>query len=692
MDVLQFKFYGGQSALYMGLLNNEIDLMAWPVTKAQYDFLKGNVTFTVAPYFDLGDYEIGFNNNYTYSGTSYRNPFNYTEFRQAMACLIDKDGLIAGPNVEGFGTRIDTSVARPILDEWVNFDVSKYNATGYAIKKYPWDYNGTHALEILYNNGWFATNSSGWPTWADIYTEYQTPNGLQEFIGTVKGVLYPAGHEKQGQVIDTIEGYSRSDHPPRLAAGVGLENEMKKMGIGVNNHQLTSGGCYYPVMVYSTYHYYTAGWSFGTKPLHFYSMYTPVGIYPYGPNFYLIDNTEMTYHAIMEYPNSTSAAMSKTEALECQRIMVEQAHLCPLYSSRAYMAYRTGFVGIIDYRGYGLTTQLDFTMMNCYHQNYPAVNTIRYGTMRPPEAVNPIFSSWLWDYEVCDRLFTTYLQINPYKPTTPGKSPTGGDLPWMAYDWKYELMANGCANLTLYFRDDITWHDGHPFNVHDLQYTIYLGATYDDSWSYSDMIHVVNFVEWDAYTCSIEFDFPSYWSYLTPAYDIIPKHIYENIDIPSPNDYGSGHHGFWPGETAFENQTHSPLTWPIPATATWVGTNMWEYRPGSLVKGAGGGMTLDAYNGFWMQIMQGEIDFAYKWNSTRVPGKGYMGNYSIALPDLVMLANAYGSNGTGEVPFSLGKRGDFEPGCDLAPPAGIVGLSDLVTLARNYGKSWGENP
>jgi hypothetical protein len=59
---------------------------------------------------------------------------------------------------------------------------------------------------------------------------------------------------------------------------------------------------------------------------------------------------------------------------------------------------------------------------------------------------------------------------------------------------------------------------------------------------------------------------------------------------------------------------------------------------------------------------------------------------------LVLLANAYGTSGTGDVPFSLGKKGDWEPGCDLAAPSGIVGLSDLVTLAKNYGGTWGEYP
>jgi hypothetical protein len=63
----------------------------------------------------------------------------------------------------------------------------------------------------------------------------------------------------------------------------------------------------------------------------------------------------------------------------------------------------------------------------------------------------------------------------------------------------------------------------------------------------------------------------------------------------------------------------------------------------------------------------------------------------IGLSDLVLLANAYGTSGIPPVPFQLGGLHVWEPGCDLAPPASVVGLSDLVTLALNYGKHWGYN-
>jgi len=55
------------------------------------------------------------------------------------------------------------------------------------------------------------------------------------------------------------------------------------------------------------------------------------------------------------------------------------------------------------------------------------------------------------------------------------------------------------------------------------------------------------------------------------------------------------------------------------------------------------------------------------------------GDFKVGLPDLVALANAYGS-----------KPGDpnWNPNADIAGN-GIVGLSDLVILAQHYGLAAG---
>ena len=676
MDNLQFKFYGDQGPLWTGLVNNEIDMMAWPLTYTQYQDAKANPDIIVAPYYDLGDYEVALNNNYSLPDLPYRSPTNYTEFRQAIACLVDKDGLISGPALNGFATRIDTHIPRPALNDWVNFDVSKYGPNGELLNNYPWDYNPVKAAQILDAAG-FVQGSTPNPDY-DSSLPWSSP-----YIR-----VYPPGHEKAGQDLDPLLAYVRIDIA-RKTLGEQVVRDLKKLGIPVT---LTEGGsevCYTPVYVNRKYHLYTAGWSLGRYPLWFYSFYNPIGIYAGGPNLYQIDDSDVIPWTEEVYPKAQSVAQSMNAAKMCQYYQVMKAYCIPVWSSASYYAYRKGFVYVPATQGYGLTTGLDFVFLATYHQNYPTVNTIRYGTMNPPVALNPLFSSWLWDYEVVDRIFTGYMNGNPYK-MTPGKSPAGGDLPWMAYDWKWEIdPTDGNATVTLWFRHDLKWHDGVPFTVDDLNETIELGKYYDDSWGYSDFIHVIGFEKIDDYTCKLHFDMQSIWALYTANYDMVPKHIYgfnsgKHHPLPTDSDfYSGGPHGYWP----WKDDTVTPVSDPA---QVWVGTGMWKYVPGTHVPDVGGGILLTYNPDFWMSIAPGDIDFAYTWTSTTPPSGG---SYKIGLSDLVLLANAYGTRGDGEVPLKVpGTKGAWNPGADLAAPSGIIGLSDLVTLAKNYGKTWGTNP
>jgi hypothetical protein len=289
----------------------------------------------------------------------------------------------------------------------------------------------------------------------------------------------------------------------------------------------------------------------------------------------------------------------------------------------------------------------------------------------------------------------------------------------MAYDWNFQLSnfiggASGLglldpnpttsytnmANVTYWFRHDITWHDGVPFTVDDLNYTIFLQSSYGDSWGVSDNIHVVKFVKIDSWTCSLYFDIPTFWTLYSCTYDIMPEHIYKYIGIPADAFGGgslTGHHGEWVGKDSLPEEilpgapfTPAQLTGSVGEKYVKIGKVKSKDGPGTYVAGVSGGLICDPYDGFWMKITQGSITFNYKWLSTTPPSGG---SYTIGLADLVLLANAYGTSGNGHaVPFTLGGLHVWEPGCDLAAPAGTVGLSDLVTLALNYGKSWGNNP
>jgi ABC-type transport system substrate-binding protein len=562
----------------------------------------------------------------------------------------------------------------------------------------------------LWTNDWYS--HATYPTLTDLLTAYE---GVYNGWLPAGSVVYPSGHPRAGTPIDSIVAYIRTDHPPRKEAGDNLAREMRSIGISVTQNDLPSSDCYTPVFINHDYDYYTAGWTVGRFPLHFIWMFTPFGFYYPGENMniYEVDDANLTEHAMLEYLEATGPAQSMAEALICQDIIVKQAMCVSLYSPASYIAYRTGVVGAINFRGYGLESNLEFTLMNAKVAPYSSPMAIRYGTLNPPEQINPIFSSWEWDCEVVDRIFNGPMAMNPYNPSVPCKSPAGGDLPWMAYDWNWQLSSftggggqgdpsdsyANCANVTFWFRHDITWHDGTPFTVDDFNYTIYLNKAYGDSWAQSDIFYssIVNFVKWDNWTCSLYFAIRSYYALYIANYDIVPEHIYKYIAIPTDPFTGTGHRGYWPGQAANASEilpgapfTFTQLTSTGGEQYTWVGTGMWKYVPGTLVQGDGGGLNCVPYDGFWMNVAQGDIDFKYTWNAGPAPQRG---SYSIGLSDLVLLANAYGTSGNGHaVPFTLGGLHVWEPGCDIAPPAGTVGLSDLVTLAINYGKTWGSNP
>jgi len=656
MDQLLIKYYSSAGAVFDALKAGEIDLMNWPLTYEQYEEAIADPNIIVAKYSEFGMFEIDFNCNYTsLVAPDWRNPLNYTEFRQALAFCVNKEWLLTDI-VKGFGTRIDTPVSRPLHDDpWVNFDYCRWGPNGEDLGNYPYEYDPYAALALLYDNNWY--DKTVYPTFEDLKAAYDS-GALEAAAGTTEGAIYPPGHDKAGEPLDPLKVYIRSDHEPRHQAGLALVDHMKKLGIPVGS----SGVCAPPVMQDRAYHIYTGGWSMGRFPLHFWGLYTPIGIFEWGPNYPLIQDGELTYWAELEYPKAPDLETAIQAAKECQRILVEKCYGVWLYTSGGYIAYRKGWLGIINTRGYGLSTNVEFCFLNCYHEN-PDVKTIRWGLNQvPPTMLNPLFSQWLYEYEVTDRIFGGFgmMSFKPYDPVKPGHSPTASDMPWYAVDWKRETI-DGKDHIHVWIRDDIVFHDGTPFTVYDWNYTITLILSYPDSWGYPDLAGMFEqIIIHNDYYIEFVMTGSSFWNTYVPGVLPLPKHIYETI---------SDHHGTWPGED--EGKTPEEV---------YVGIGEWKFvEMTDLMEG--GYCLLNASRSFWLTPLLGEVDYVYNWDSGDAPQGG---RFKVGLPDLVMVALAYGSSGTG-VPDP-----NWEPGCDVAAPSGTVGLPDLVTVALHYGETWGE--
>ncbi|MGA2309368.1 MAG: hypothetical protein ABSG57_07455 [Candidatus Bathyarchaeia archaeon] len=754
MNTIQYRYFDGQDSLFTSLLLADsaggVDIMGWPLTKAEYTTAISNTAITVEPLVEAGEFEIAFNNNWTnlghegagFVGNGQRSYMNYTDFRNALNCLVNKPGVIAGPTLQGFATRSDTQVPTPLMLQYVNTAVSYPN--------YPWEYNETKAIQILYTGGWY--NHAIYPTLQNVIGNVTNGN-MATYKGTINGVVY-SGNDPNGQwgggdpqatanaaranqPILTMNAYVRSADA-RKDLGDMFQAELTKIGIpSTENLKATLTALRPYVLDAQLYDWATLGYSFGSPPNWWYSELTPAGIYSGGPNPYMVDDGNTTHYAFAAFSDATPAQFDLDQKA-VQYNLVMESYFVPGYCPATYCAYKTGMVGMINELGYGTQGQnqlLNWVTQNARKNNTvtytgpvsgtPESNVIYFGVYNQPDMINPIFSDEVFDFQEMDQMFTYPMAANPYNDIVPGSAitsfPSGSDLPWMLYSWKMETITDpttglvGDSNVTYYFRHDFNWSDGVPFDVTDLNYTIYINAFYGDSWTNAAMVFMVNqtngykpyFQRWDQWTCSVWVSTASWLNLYMPVYELVPEHVYKWIQPSSVADANAGTskdglHGLWPGQASAPGNVlgGAPFTQAALVDAnhgmeiTWVGTGPFTYRPGTTSSGgfvAGAGLTLDRNPAFPVNPVPGEISFKYTWTNTTQAQQPSGGYYKIGLADLTMLANAYGYSGTppSAVPISPIGTHYWQPGADLAAPAGIVGLSDLVTLALHYGWFWG---
>jgi len=684
MDFLQIRFYSTIGGLWTALKTGEVDLGGLYLSYDQYLEAIEDPNIIVCPIASLNSYDFSINNNKTIPAyPDWTSPTYYVEFRQAVACCLDKDGLISGPYLQGMALRLDTYVP-PQLRGWVNWNVSEYGPDGEYLGNYPWDYDPVHALQILYEHGWY--DKSVYPTFDDLLAEYNTPDGLADKIGTVEGCVYPPGHEEAGQPLDPLIAYGRTELPARQHMMEQVVADLNKLGIPVDATYGPSSVCGTPVYWERNYHFYTGGIGAATIPTYLYWFNSEMD-YPGSYANWCVHDPDADYWTEKFYYNATTIDEALEAAMKIQELQVMRVYSCPVWVPLTYFAYRKGIVSVTTQQGYGLFYTTEHTFLTSYHEDYPTVDTITFGTGDVPYKLNPLFIPYQYEAQVIDRMFLFPLISNPYI-IGPGKVPLGGDIPWMIYDWKFEVdPETGYGAVTLWFRHNIKWHDGTPFTVDDYNESIALFQYYSDSPLHADALRVVGFEKIDDWTCKIYLDIKSVWAFYTAtAFYVLPKHIYgftSGKHHPNPEDpdyLTGGPHGEWP----WKDDTVTPVADPA---EVWIGCGPWKYVPGSYVSGPGGGIRLQAFEDFFLKWVPGDIDWLYTWNPGDPPQSG---SFKVGLSDLVYLANAYGTRGDGEVTFKMpGTKGAWNPGADLAAPSGIVGLSDLVTLAKNYGKTWG---
>jgi hypothetical protein len=399
--------------------------------------------------------------------------------------------------------------------------------------------------------------------------------------------------------------------------------------------------------------------------------------------------------------------------------------------------YRKELAGICNMIGVG--PENVYTFINTYKIGGLGI-PIKIGTVGAPSAINPLYSRNPTELTILNTIYQNLLSAAPYD--------LAKDQPWIAQDWKVDTWFNektgqNCTKVTYWIRKDAVWvtpgtgEPLQPFTAHDFEFSLWYKYAFNDSrlWASIHEVHHTKII--DDYCIEVYFNTTNtralYWTgysipllYKDRVLDLLcgfevefwyqdGTHEYtltnnvaqvelaklegvplvEGVDyIIKADDNTFKHSVFVP--------LHSMTGWVIvsywypdvPASGVFLAELPWNqtmysigpYYPVEIVPPGPSGIAvrLACNPHFFLETpILGEIDWTWWWVGTTKPRSGY---YKIGLSDLVMVAVAYGSTGTG-VPSP-----NWFPGADLAAPCGTIGLSDLVTLAVNYGKKFGTPP
>jgi len=646
MDGLCIKYYNNTAVLFDALKNGEVDLTDSRLTIAQTDqvFNDANIQAAISPQSSL--YEFDFNNNATTpTYPLITNPTAYKEFRQGIACLVNKTYIIN--EICNYSYRIDTPIPCPYGNWWVDWDVSQYDLYGELLGNYPYEYNSSAAAQYFDLSGFVEGNTT------NPYYDASFPGSAQ----------YLRRHPETDEDLEPLIFYIRNDsggmpQSGRLQAGRILRDNLRKLGIPVNATEGDYSMCVTKVMQEGDYHIYTGGWVAGKWAPELLVVYTSEyiteGWMTNYPQFRNATYDELVQKVI--YPSDLGVA--REAAIKCQKILVEEATCVWLWSPSSVMGYRN-IQGVVNSRDDDIDNK--WTFLTTRLGANATRTAINYGLPYQPDSLN-ILAEYPWP-SWADRIYDTLLSYNPYDQT-PGnvfeEEDRGEIMPWMAENWEigaWESPYDPGENLTklsFYLRDGIKWHDGVWLNSTDVKFTIeYLQGLGGPSFLYSSVVDVHHVTTPNAHTVVVYENTSNIRTLDTiGSLPILPKHIFQDIENVT---------GYTPGASQ-----------GFLANQTLIGSGPWKY-----VFHNSSMLILEANRDYFVETPpEAEIDFRYDWE---------MGCWAVDTMDMTMAREAYGSSGSG-VPYAK-----WEPGCDITRGDCQVDIFDIFTITQQFNTTWGRS-
>jgi len=449
--------------------------------------------------------------------------------------------------------------------------------------------------------------------------------------GSFLWIQFQTPHPKAGQDLDPIIFYARSDHSLRMKAAEHLRDNMLKMGIPVDFKAGPSAFCRPPVMTRRDYHIYTGGWRLGRFPTSLFFLYHSAFWYPDGPNYVVPACPDPWYGragiSIVD-PNldiclrdiyyTTSIPEAIAAAKKAQGIMEKFVINVPLCASKSFFAWRSWVLGICNMMAYG--PENTYTFLNAYKATgAPDPNTIKVGWNQPPQAVNILFSQWVYDYAILDRIFEGGQAVNPYD--------IGTDQAWIVQDWGVSSWVDPDdgytkTKTTYWLRKDVKWvapKTGEylrDFKAKDVVFSIMFMYAFDDAWSWDNVMDVDHINVIDDYCYEIAFIDESYWFQYAANYPYLPSEEWkaqfctDTVYTESGASYAAGDSLYLGDPVAYVEYVKVGTTTLVPGTDYLVRANQGV--------GAGGEEYYSFDRIYFLKPVSGDLEIKY-WNITGDP-------------------------------------------------------------------------
>jgi len=493
---IRFKIYASSQAVTQALVAGDVDVIdffeAEQIPDIQPGLTAGTINYTQGA-------EQG---QWVFALQCQRYPLNITDFRRAIAHLVDKNKIVA-EGLQGLAYKIETFCGSPGYGDWAGRDYVTY------------EFSPTKAGEIL------------------------------DRLGFVKGADGKRIDPKTGLTMRPLVIYARVEHPHRIFSARELARQMDVVGIPYELNEVPRAVTSAKVFLEQDYDIYTAGWGGGPDVDWMYDNFYSTS--PPSMNFMLFRNSTMDA-ALDRLKFSPTREQCVQAQQEVERIVSEQLPCIPLYAKAYISPYSSRVTHVVDlaWRS-GVTNWMTFFYARDRDQKYGSV--LNVGWSSDPQQPSPLYNiNWWWDGMVVDTVYEYLMDADPV---------TFKEIPWLAKSWSVEpWTASGDIpglKITYNLVENATWHDGLPVTADDVVFTWLYTQREANPVYISYLLNLVTAEATDRFTAVAYLNTTSYWAlhWLGENIPMIPKHIWENITnsvqyqpITEGNLIGSGSYKF----------------------------------------------------------------------------------------------------------------------------------------------------